>query len=320
MREEYASRINRVIDYIEANLGGDLSLEVLADVASFSRFHFHRVFRAMVGESLNRFIQRRRVEKAASQLIGNPKKTITEIALDCGFSGSATFARSFREAFGMSASEWRSKWRDARSKTGKHDSKDNQALGKNGKDAAGPLMYFDDRTRNLAWRVTMADGSQANIEVKEMPELHVAYVRHIGPYKGDPELFGRLFQKLMTWAGPKGLLRFPETQVLCVYYDDPDITSEEKLRVDACITVPESTPADSGVGTMSVPGGKFAVGRFELGPDDYEEAWTAMMGHWLPASGYQPDDRLCYELYQNDPDTHPEKKHIVDICIPVRPL
>jgi AraC family transcriptional regulator len=45
--EEYRSRINRVIDYIEANIDRDLSLPELAEVAHFSPFHFHRIFRAM---------------------------------------------------------------------------------------------------------------------------------------------------------------------------------------------------------------------------------------------------------------------------------
>lgn len=320
MREEYVSRINRVLDYIEANLDRDLSLEALADVASFSRFHFHRVFRAMVGETLNQFIQRRRVEKAASQLTGNPKKTITEIALDCGFSGSATFARAFRDAFGVSASEWRSMQRPGNSKIRKPASKTDQTPGKIGKDLPVLTSYPDNGALNLVWRMNMTNGGQARIEVKEMPELHVAYVRHIGPYQGDSELFGRLFEKLMTWAGPRGLLRVPETQVLSVYYDDPDITDEEKLRVDACITVPDDTAVEGEVGKMTIPGGRFAVARFELGPDDYGEAWNMVMGSWLPQSGYQPDDRLCYELYHNNPEEHPERKSVVDICVPVRPL
>ena len=105
LRNEYISRINRVIDYIEKNIDKDLSLEKLAKVANFSRFHFHRIFRVMTGETLNQFIQRIRVEKAASQLISNPKKSITEIAFDCGFSGSAPFARSFKEYLNMSASQ-----------------------------------------------------------------------------------------------------------------------------------------------------------------------------------------------------------------------
>ncbi len=108
-RDEYIFRVNRVIDYIETNIDKDLSLQDLARIANFSQFHFHRIFRAIVGETLNRFIQRMRVEKAATQLMANPKKSITEIAFDCGFSGSASFARAFRETFHMSASEWRAK-------------------------------------------------------------------------------------------------------------------------------------------------------------------------------------------------------------------
>ena len=84
----------------------------------------------------------------------------------------------------------------------------------------------------------------ATIDVKEMPEMHVAYVRHIGPYQGNTELFGGLFQKLMTWAGPRGLLNFPETKMLSVYHDSPDITDESRLQTDVCITVPESTEVD----------------------------------------------------------------------------
>jgi AraC family transcriptional regulator len=74
-REEYVARINRVIDYIESHLDERLSLERLAKVANFSPFHFHRIFGAMVGQTLNQFIARLRAEKAAMQLVSNPKKT-----------------------------------------------------------------------------------------------------------------------------------------------------------------------------------------------------------------------------------------------------
>lgn len=321
LREEYVSRINRVIDYIETNIDKDLSLEILANVACFSQFHFHRIFRAMVGETLNQFIQRIRVEKAAAQLITNPKKSITEIAFDCGFSGSATFARAFRESFYMSAREWRSKGCLQNRKIRKMNSKESQPVGKIRKDIYVSSYYIDEKTKNLIWRIKMKDKKHIQVEAKDMPEFHVAYVRHIGPYKGDSELFENLFEKLMKWAGPRGLLHFPETKVLAVYHDDPKITDEDKLRTSACITVSEDTPAEGEIGRMTVPGGKFAVARFELaGSEEYEEAWNLVFGGWLPESGYQPDDRLCYEIYQNDPKEHPEGIHIVDICVPVKPL
>jgi len=71
---------------------------------------------------------------------------------------------------------------------------------------------------------------------------------------------------------------------------------------------------------MSLPGGLFAVGHVEVNQDQFGEAWDKLMGEWLPESGYQPDDRPCYELYLNDPKQHPEGKFIIDICEPVKPM
>ena len=93
-RAEYIARVDRVIDYVERHLDEELSLDKLASVACFSRFHFHRIFGAVMGETLHQFIGRLRVERAALQLVSNPSKSITEIAFDCGFSGPAPFART----------------------------------------------------------------------------------------------------------------------------------------------------------------------------------------------------------------------------------
>ena len=155
-----------------------------------------------------------------------------------------------------------------------------------------------------------------SVNVKDMPEMHVAYVRHIGPYNR----IGEAFERLMRWAGPRSLVNFPNTTELAVYHDSPDITEESKLRSDACITVPAEVKAAGEVGITTIPGGKFAVAHVEIRPDQFGEAWDKLMGEWLPESGYQPDDRMCYEIYLNNPQQHPEGKFIVDICEPVRPL
>jgi AraC family transcriptional regulator len=319
LRDEYIGRINRVLDYIEGNLDGELSLKTLAKVANFSEFHFHRIFKSLVGETLNQFIQRRRVEKAASMLIGNPTKSITDVAFDCGFSGSATFARVFKETFGVSASQWRENGGRIESKNCKTKSKIDKIDSKVGKDIDLISYTIDLESGKFLWRYKM-NKSEIKVEVKEMPDMHVAYVRHIGPYKGDAALFEGLFMKLCSWAGPRGLIRPPQTQFISVYYDDPEVTEDEKLRVDVCITVPEDTQVEGEIGKMTLPGGKYAAGHFEILPSEYGEAWNAMMCGWLPESGYQCDDRPCFELYLNDPKQHPEGKHIVNICVPVKPL
>lgn len=321
MRAEYLSRINRVIDYIESHINEELSLHEIADVAHFSPFHFHRIFGAMVGETLNQFIQRLRIERAANQLVNNPRKSITAIAFDCGFAGSASFSRSFKQHFQMSPSRWRAGGHIEFRKMSKMNRKDGQLKSNEWKDYGAPSEYLVIDNFNQTWRVEMKDKMSVNVEVKEMPEFTVAYLRHIGPYAGDSALFERLFTKLFQWAGARDLMKFPETNVLAVYHDDPEVTPEDKLRMSACITVPAETVVDGEIGKMTVPGGKFAVAHFELsGSDEYGPAWNALMGGWLPESGYQPDDRLCYEMYHNNPKEHPEGKHIVDICLPVKPL
>ena len=156
---------------------------------------------------------------------------------------------------------------------------------------------------------------EATFETKELPALHVAALRHVGPYQEVGQAFGRL----MAWAGPRGLLRFPETQALAVYHDDPGAVEAAKLRSDACITVPEGTPVEGEVTTMTIPGGLFAVGHFQLEESEYGTAWDKLMGEYVPQSDHVADDRSCYELYLNDPQQHPQGKHIVDICWPVRP-
>ncbi len=293
-RQEYVGRVNRVLDHIRTNLNGDLCLETLAQVAHFSPYHFHRVFKAIAGETLNDYIRRVRVQKAASQLIHNPTVTITEIAVGCGYSSPSAFAREFRRHFGVSASQFR----------------------------AGGRASLDRFREELAERGLAVPSKHSQrtdmvfrVEVREEPERHVAYIRHVGDYSEIGKALGRLAR----WAGPRRLFR-ADTRMLTVYHDSPDVTPVEKLRSDACITVPIGTKVKRDIGLMTLPGGTYAVAYVEIDETQYGEAWDRLFSDWLPESGYQPDDRPCYELYLNDPRKHPEKKHILEIYEPIRPL
>lgn len=303
-RKIYLSRINKVIDYISEHLAEQMSLIELADVAHFSRFHFHRIFSSIVGETLSNYIKRQRLERAASWLKGYSDQTINDVAVMSGFNSQAAFARAFREHFGMSPTEFRN---------GGYMqlSKDRKTKSKKGKTDVASTGYFSREFITIKKRRL-----SMNVEIKEMPEMHVAYCRHKGSYSK----IGIAIEKLMRWAGPQGLTGLPETKMLAVYHDDPDITPESKLRSSACITVAEDIRVDGEIGKMKLEGGVFAVAHFEITEDQYGNAWDMVMRDWLPGSGYQCDDRPHYELYHNDPEEHPERKHIVDICIPVKPL
>ena len=106
-KQEYTARINRVMDYIGQNIDKSIDLSVMADIASFSPYHFHRIFACIVGETPNNFLSRIKLEKAAQLLQDNEKMVITDIAFQCGFNNVSSFSRSFKAYFGVNAKEFR---------------------------------------------------------------------------------------------------------------------------------------------------------------------------------------------------------------------
>ncbi len=320
-KKEYLVRLNRVTDYIDANLTEDLDLEKIASVASFSKYHFHRIFSSITGEPLGQYIQRLRLEKAAGEVGSRKDVPITEIAMNYNFSSSAVFSRSFRERFGMSPSEWRRGGWKEHSKGCKLQSSRYQQISNSNKAVNVSIDYYG--YTNNQWRIEMKSGKTKldyTVEVREMGVKHLAYVRHKGPYAGDGELFERLYSKLMKWAVPRDLFIPGKSGMLTIYHDSPDITEEENLRISACLTVPENTETSGEIGYMDIPAGKYAVAVFRIGMDNYGNAWNSVFGDWLPESGYECTDGFCYELYLNDPEKDPEKKHEIAIHIPVKPV
>ena len=89
---DYVQRVNRTIDHVLQNLDQPLRLEDVARVACFSPFHFHRVFRALLGETLAQFVKRLRLERALALLSHGKDASLTGIALRCGLENSAACA------------------------------------------------------------------------------------------------------------------------------------------------------------------------------------------------------------------------------------
>ena len=297
-RLEYETRVNRVIDHIRGHLADELSLSTLARVAAFSPFHFHRVFRAITGETLFGFIHRLRIEKAAGALLNHPDQSVLEIALDHGFASAATFARAFKTRFGMSATEWRgggaARW-SARHRPERNVGKQLRKAGKASRHA-GPHS-----------RGRRTEEPSMSVRVRELPPYHVAYMRYVGPYgaHGIPELWTR-FDK---WMEARGLR--PEARVtLGVGYDDPRITAAEQCRYDACVVVPADFQADRRVNVMDLPGGPCAVATFTGTADEITDAWDHVFTAWLPASAWQPDDRPCVEVYRGRRDGRREGRRL----------
>ncbi len=320
----YIERINRVIDYIDAHLAENLSLDLMARVAAFSKFHFHRIFFGLMGETLGDYISRQRLQKAAYLLLSLPRKSITEIALDCGFSGSAVFSKKFKEHFGTTASLWR----DERSAQGR------QRISGDIPDAAGKgaaLGHLENSAVSVKtvsvkylgeaqlWSVA-SGGVLRTIEVKRLPDMRLAYIRYFGPYKGDAELFAGLFRRLFSWLMARGLVSAESSKSAVIYHEYPDITPDPQLRLSVCCTSPPGAAGEGEVGMMDFSPGICAVSRFFCASDEYQAAWNWMYETWLPESGFAPADIPAFEMYDTDAYDAVTGKTAVDICIPVRPL
>jgi len=309
-KKEYIYRINKVVDYIDKHIDEPLTLSELADVACFSSFHFHRIFTYLKGETPIAFTQRLRIEKAAQLLRNNPELSVTEIAFRCGFSSLSLFSRTFRKAFGVTSREFRKEDKIVLAKDGMYFSKQGKLISKNGKSNTGLIPELCSvEFKKLFFMET-------KIEVKQLPDMQVIYCRYTGPFNE----IGKAYQKLVRWAVPRGLYEEGKTKSMTVTHDDPAITDMDKIRQSACILVDKQVQTEGEIGEMIVSGGKYVVGRFELGMLDFEKAWNTMC-NWFTESGYKQAEGNTFELYHNDiPPQKEGAQFVVDICIPVTPL
>ena len=105
-KKEYIQKLNIVLDYIDANFTDNISLDDMADMVGYSKYHFSRLFSEYTKHTFCDYLNLRRI-KAAEGLLLNDSLSVTEIAMQSGFSSIATFNRLFKSLKGCSPSEYR---------------------------------------------------------------------------------------------------------------------------------------------------------------------------------------------------------------------
>jgi AraC family transcriptional regulator len=125
------------------------------------------------------------------------------------------------------------------------------------------------------------------------------------------------WDKLVAWAGPKGLLH-AATKCIGIGYDNPQVTPSEKIRYDACFTVDNEVEAEGEVGIQTIDGGKFATFTHKGSYDGLEATYAEIMGKWLPQSGQQLGENPSFEMYLNHPEETPPEKLLTKIHIPIK--
>lgn len=186
----YEDRILRVLTYIHDNPNGDMSLDQLADIAAMSRFHWHRVFRAMTGETCAQAVRRVRMHRAAVFLVQS-ELTIEQIALKCGYPNANSFARTFQDAYAQRPLAFR--------KSGR----------------LMPPRYPNQPRKTKTYPV----------EIRIEPPRRIAALLH----KGSFAMMGKCFEQFAAICESRDLWP-NMGQMLAVYLDNPEVTPEEELN------------------------------------------------------------------------------------------
>jgi AraC family transcriptional regulator len=276
--QDYEKRLLRVLDHIHDNPAGDLSLDALADVAAMSRFHWHRIFHAMTGETAAQAVRRIRLHRAAVWLVQSDL-SLGEIARRAGYGSPRSLARAFALQYGCSPAAFR----------------------KNGE--------------IIAERLRMAKGETPvfPVEIADQPPRRIAAVAHTGPY---PEI-GGAFERLSAIISARGLWPAVRGGV-AVYYDDPAATAPEALRSHAGFALVGETAVPEGMEEIRLAAGPAAVLQFKGPYSGLQAAYDFIYGVWLPQAGREVADAAPFEVYLNDPSEVPPEDLLTDIVVPLK--
>jgi AraC family transcriptional regulator len=291
VNQRWTRRVDRVVDHVRRDPRGDHSLETLARVARFSPYHFHRIFGAVTGETLGRFVRRARLERAAYLMKAAPSRALGSIALDAGFSSQSDFSRAFRAVYGMPPSHW---------------------------DRVGRLESGSDAESRCdgPGRFGRPD-PPIEARIVSHPAARIAYVRVRDPWRGDrlraayQDLVRRLEDLGVDWR---------TRRLFGLSWDHYDATPEEQVSFDLGFDVPEDVAPGDALGVHEIPAVR-AVDAHSRGPlRRVAQTWDYLYLEWFPRSSCEPRDLPPMKRFRRRPDETGWEEWDVDCSIAVRAL
>lgn len=278
-KEEYQKQINVIVEYINNHLSDNIDLEKLAEVSCFSPCHFHRILKAFLGEPIGAFIIRMRVETTA-RLLRYTEMSIQEIAWKVGYGVPSSLSKVFRQFYGISPQEYRN-------------------------------------NKNYTIMRPLLQNAELKLKSPKIIRLEpkqVMYIRITGIYKDIDyctawsRLWGYVKERKLFSSG---------IEHICVYHDDPKVTSPEKLRTDICLTIHKPAEPKGEIGIKTLAGGLYAVFLYQGPYSDLGAVYDTIYAHWLPESGYRVGLTPGFEKYLNHPDRTIPEKLKTEIYVPL---
>ena len=275
---DYTQRINKVVAYINDHLDESLDLKTLAEVAALSEFHFHRVFKALKGETIGAHISRLRIE-AAARLLRYSALSIEDIAFNIGYEAPAALSKAFKNQYGITPTQYRTN-----------------------KDIY--IMKKEIINPDLALKAP---------KIMELEPKNLIYVALTGKY-GTLD-YGKAYEQL--WAVVKSQkLVTKGIESICVSYDDPKITEASLQRSEVSLAIHKPAHPEGEVSCKTLAGGKYAVFFYQGSYSHLSAVYDAAM-RWVIDSEYEVREEPTFEKYLNDSRRTPEEKLKTEVYIPI---
>lgn len=261
---KYEKQLNRVIDFIGKHIDETLTLEKLSHIACFSHYHFHRLFTAYTGLSVQQYIRWLRLKRAAHQLIVEKNKPIIEIAIEARFGSHEAFTKAFKQTCGITPSLFRSQMNWQRWEK--------------------PPYYLKRGTKKM------------NVVIKELNSRRLAVLAH----QGDPKKMGTSINKLIDWAKSQTINVKPKPgEAFGFAYYDPKTTPPEDFYFELGITVPEQLKLNGDIVEKRLPAGRYVVAVHKGTRNNIDDTIYYLYRDWLPKSREELGDLPCIFSYHN---------------------
>ena len=275
---DYGRRIARVTAHIADHLDAELDVGRLADVAYFSPWHFHRIYRETTGETVADTVRRLRLHRAAVELTrGNT--ALERIAKRASYGTLAAFSRAFAADYGVPPGAYR--LRGKLLPPAPHRSTE-------------PVVMY-------------------KVEIAPFTGVRLAAVSH----RGDYQEIGRAFERVYAWAGARGFIG-PATRSIGIYFDDPESVPLKDRRSEAGLVVASGATVDGEMHALEIPSLLCASVLHKGPYAELERPYRYLFREWLPKSGREPDDHPCFEEYLNNPRELPPSEWLTRVYLPIK--
>lgn len=264
----YLAKVQRSIDYIEANLREELSLFQVAKEVAFSPYHFHYVFGVTVGETFKDYIRKRRLTEAAHEL-RDTDQGILDIAVNYGFESQEAFTRAFKKMFRVNPGAYRKAHQIPR--------------------------YYEKKRLSLKELEHRMKGIKLKHRSVNLPAFYVVGLEYIGTHEHKGEI-GKLWDQFFKRVKEIKNHTDPiEEYGYC--FASREMVQKDQMRYVAGIKVQNLTDIPKGMVGVKVPAQNYAIFTHKGAIEKIGATYDYIYGAWFPKSGMEPADGPDFEKY-----------------------